>query len=1126
MYAHPEFKHTSHPPVERLRLYPNATAQRCAETVYENTSAQDNARVHYGHVFNYTASTNHPTMPHMPAPMYDDRQRAMLDPVSLSKALRFDHMNTHLTSMRAAYAGTCEWLLEKEEYKTWRANCGFLWIKGKPGTGKSTIMNFAYNHGAKAFTEDVSLSYFFSARSSKLQCSTEGLYRSLLHQLIEIYPALSESLEKHGLHPNDDQKMWHKERLEVLLHEAVLASPTKQLTCYVDAIDECGYSEAQEIMEFLGRLSEAREKENLKMHVLVSSRHYPHVIFNDCQQITLEDQDEHKADISLYIRHKLHIGNSSQASTIRKTIQERACGVFLWVVMIVQILNEDKARGKVHLLNSHLNALPGGLHELFGNIVGDELNNDRILQLTFQWLLFAYRPLRLEELYFALMANELPDNIGEWKQDEVTVTDMANFILNSSRGLVEIARSATPTVQFIHKSVRDYLLKAWLPTFGVDPGTDPVALCHDQLRQCCQQYLLSVVPVLLRSSNAGRRRHMSRCFRQTLDLRTRAMHSYPFLEYALDGILSHANSSQSLGLQQREFVSRFPVESWVRLHNILVVDPKDRIGEEVDCKYLFVLKNALDLTRLSLEQEPLLARGCYDLTGGKYPSLLGAAVANGYHAMAELLLERDADPNSPASGTLSCLDEAVVHGNVDMVRTLLNHNATLQRSKNDPQKTQLSALRRAAELGMTEIVGILLAHPTYAEQWHPDMDCVLEAAIYKSNGPMIQLLNDRMGSEKRDVVRIMHAGNDLSAVKFDQEDSVFEALDSFRTYYRFRDRREPALLETIQWLYKDHLEAPFRMRKAIAHEQTIHRTMSKGLKLLSLLEISHPNPPALRKTSRALRRSLSTRTAVNMDTISRVLSLLQSYASTLREPMQITNHATVLEDASVRWLMVNLVPRDDRIVFFDCEKRVSHNLPGYAHLIPGGVCFCDGDCGLKVKPFFLLAPSAPSTGVAQPQSPIILSIKAFSCSGHVRVLLVDCDLSTVFEIELAGDWEHQVLALLKCQSSQSPVSMPAPMQMDRRRIVLEATESTMCDVDFDWDRFMDHVVRAYCDHTNFINIQANGLKNYSIEVRGNNFFYRYSVDTHSGQRFIQGTITGSSFRNMMEIKRLIVVKYS
>ena len=47
------------------------------------------------------------------------------------------------------------WLLDQKEYQEWlnsdpRDPCAFLWIKGKPGVGKSTIMKFALARTRKA----------------------------------------------------------------------------------------------------------------------------------------------------------------------------------------------------------------------------------------------------------------------------------------------------------------------------------------------------------------------------------------------------------------------------------------------------------------------------------------------------------------------------------------------------------------------------------------------------------------------------------------------------------------------------------------------------------------------------------------------------------------------------------------------------------------------------------------------------------------------------------------------------------------------------------------------------------------------------------------------------------------
>ncbi|KAH7123077.1 hypothetical protein EDB81DRAFT_731796 [Dactylonectria macrodidyma] len=65
--------------------------------------------------------------------------------------------------------------------RSWKAveNHGFLWIRGKLGAGKSTIMSFAYKEATK-HNQSIVISFFFNARGGSLERSTTGMYRSLL----------------------------------------------------------------------------------------------------------------------------------------------------------------------------------------------------------------------------------------------------------------------------------------------------------------------------------------------------------------------------------------------------------------------------------------------------------------------------------------------------------------------------------------------------------------------------------------------------------------------------------------------------------------------------------------------------------------------------------------------------------------------------------------------------------------------------------------------------------------------------------------------------------------------------------------------------------------------------------
>src|SRR5277367_3733562 len=88
---------------------------------------------------------------------------------------------------------TCRWLFDQQPYQRWarRANLaenhGILWLKGKPGSGKSTIMKQAVQEAVSKQNDDRNIFlqfYFFARGKGDLEKSPTGMYRSLLHQLL------------------------------------------------------------------------------------------------------------------------------------------------------------------------------------------------------------------------------------------------------------------------------------------------------------------------------------------------------------------------------------------------------------------------------------------------------------------------------------------------------------------------------------------------------------------------------------------------------------------------------------------------------------------------------------------------------------------------------------------------------------------------------------------------------------------------------------------------------------------------------------------------------------------------------------------------------------------------------
>ncbi|KAL4750070.1 nucleoside phosphorylase domain-containing protein [Aspergillus terricola var. indicus] len=165
----------------------------------------------------------------------------------LLESLRFDQIDSRKSTIKTAHAKTCRWFVSHPDYQALldpeqlKNNHGFLWISGKPGADKSTIMKFAYmKMKNKAHHKNaVTASFFFNARGELLESSILGMYRSLLLQLLEGFPDLQAVLDNIDLIPLNQNGCPSLNALKALFCNAITALGQHQFTCFVDALDEC-----------------------------------------------------------------------------------------------------------------------------------------------------------------------------------------------------------------------------------------------------------------------------------------------------------------------------------------------------------------------------------------------------------------------------------------------------------------------------------------------------------------------------------------------------------------------------------------------------------------------------------------------------------------------------------------------------------------------------------------------------------------------------------------------------------------------------------------------------------------------------------------------------------------------
>ncbi|KAK7946866.1 uncharacterized protein PG986_011187 [Apiospora aurea] len=457
----------------------------------------------------------------------------------IMNSLRFDQDDARHQNIKSAHAKTCKWLLKSDMYSDWvkskhlEDNHGFFWMKGKPGTGKSTIMKYLLANARRTMKDVVLVSFFFNARGDALERSTIGMYRSLLLQLLEKKPSLQPMLGFDSLR-NRDALSWSVELLKSLFEQAVQNLADTPIACFIDALDECPEAEVREMVQSFSHLGQLAVSAGHQFKVCFPSRHYPHVTIDKKIELILEEQDGHGEDISHYVASELKIGQSKLANEIRQTVQAKPSGIFMWVVLVVQILNKEYDSGNIHNLRRRLKDIPENLHELFRDILTRDARNRTELILCLQWVLFAKNPLKPAELYFAVLSGVDSEAVRDSSMEDLSESVFNRYILNCSKGLVETTKSKNRIAQFIHESVRDLLLKdnGFRSILAEDVDQSFEGLGHEYLKQCC---LVQMEAAILEKD-------------PKLSL-TR----FPFLRYAVVNILHHANRAGELGLNQSGF---------------------------------------------------------------------------------------------------------------------------------------------------------------------------------------------------------------------------------------------------------------------------------------------------------------------------------------------------------------------------------------------------------------------------------------------------------------------------------------------------------------------------------------------------------------------------------------------
>ncbi|KAK4163895.1 hypothetical protein QBC43DRAFT_318890 [Cladorrhinum sp. PSN259] len=481
---------------------------------------------------------------HADAPLHVESFPVNEDEAAFLRTLWFPAANTRFRAHGTPIGGTCSWLFDHPTFQSWVSgkhinyHKGLLLLKGQPGAGKSTLMGEAFRKAIETQNQTggnhLAAGFFFNAKGDELERSAVGLFRSLLCQLL---PHHREDLKQRtsnfwkdvrlGL-SSENSWTWLEPELKSMFQEIVLRRPAHsgKLVIFIDGLDECFAQSIRGLAMFWREITMKAYSRGIRLHVCISSRHYPLITLSECLQVVVERHNQH--DIETYVNHRFTLvapANDSQLRSLKHAILSRSGGVFLWVVLAIDDILQlwDDGEDIAHLQRK-VDHMPQQLSELYASVLSSATDQQRyqMFQL-FQWATLAVAPLRLHEWHHILgwIQIPMPESIKEWRESKSFTADddqLERKIRSISKGLVEVKTTRageshendivdklsicagagslnleageTRIVQVIHETVLDFFLRGrgfaiLNPTLEVKP----VGQGHLSIMSVCLNYL-------------------------------------------------------------------------------------------------------------------------------------------------------------------------------------------------------------------------------------------------------------------------------------------------------------------------------------------------------------------------------------------------------------------------------------------------------------------------------------------------------------------------------------------------------------------------------------------------------------------------------------------------------------
>ncbi|KDR71040.1 hypothetical protein GALMADRAFT_802023 [Galerina marginata CBS 339.88] len=312
-----------------------------------------------------------------------------------------DSSRFHNEAHEKREVNTCAWFLNGKRFIRWRENPGFLWVKGKPGCGKSVLCSSIIEKLPKPKSSLGIAYFFFDGRDGQTdQQRHNKLIRSLISQFSDL---------RHGGIPMELVELYRNcgahQPLDYQLQDTLrnILDGFSNAYIVIDALDEC--TDREKTLNWVNKLVADADWNAKNLHMLVTSRP-----LRDIEEV-FEGLDPHSIDVSEatgnqdimeYLKFQMNSKSTfkkydeNTQKKIESALAERAEGSFRWVAL--QLAELGKCASTTEIADQ-LAKLPKGLNESYNRILRTIDENHHAHTRTFlQWLAFSQRPMTISEI--------------------------------------------------------------------------------------------------------------------------------------------------------------------------------------------------------------------------------------------------------------------------------------------------------------------------------------------------------------------------------------------------------------------------------------------------------------------------------------------------------------------------------------------------------------------------------------------------------------------------------------------------------------------------------------------------------------------------------------------------------